>query len=195
MADNAPLIKEIVERELAMFLAVQAREPASCQENPDQFRAFRSANFSCWPEDALRSYGEDLLQAEHAGNNLLTLKYALMEGIIPPLTDSTLPEAIVEIEIHWVRELARRYPLIHRTCRPIDQDTPSATSFATYLRGELETMSEQTLELYHRHQCCCRDRGENLAAVRLLTTLQAKGFTSLDEAEEYLAKRQSASSR
>lgn len=191
---TSSLIEEIVELELEMFLAVQARGHAPCQDNPDQFRAFRKANFSCWPEDALRSYLDDLQQAKLSGKNLLTLKYARMEGIIPPLLDTDLLDAIVEIETSWVRELASQYPLIHGTCRPLEEDSSFSTSFATYLRGELETMSERTLSLYHRHQLTCREHQTNLAATRLKTTLLAKGFQSLEDAEEYLARRQNASS-
>jgi len=191
VGEKEELIKAIIEIELEMFLNVNAREKAPCQEHPAQFKAFRSANFCAWSNEALASYHHDLIRAKAEDQNLLTLKYARMEGIIPPLTDSPLLDVIVDIEMGWVRELAAKYPFIHSKGRPIDLDSPGTTSFKTYLRGELETFSEKTLELYHRNVVNSLDRGENLAEARLLQNIRNAGFNSLDEAEAYLAARRS----
>lgn len=195
MEEREEFIKAIIELELEMFLKVAAREKASCQEHPDQFRAFRAANFCAWSQEALASYHYDLIRAKAEEQNLLTLKYARMENIIPPLTDSPLLKAIVDIEMAWVRELAAQYPLIHSKGRPIDQDSPHATSIRTYLRGELETFSEKTLELYHQNVVNSQERGENLAKARLLQTVRNAGFDSLDAAEAHLAARRSSAPR
>jgi hypothetical protein len=38
MKSKQELIHEVIDLELAMFLKVRAREPVSCQENPEAFR-------------------------------------------------------------------------------------------------------------------------------------------------------------
>ncbi|SHO43601.1 DUF4125 family protein [Desulfopila aestuarii] len=187
MEDKKDIINAIIELELEMFLNVAAREKASCQEHPDRFRAFRTSNFCAWSEEALSSYHDDLIKAKANDRNLLTLKYARMEGIIPQLTDSPLLDAIVDIEMEWVRELAAQYPNIHSKGRPIEQDGPHTTSIRTYLRGELETFSEKTLELYYQNVVNSRKHGTNLARARLQATIRNAGFNSLDEAEAHLA--------
>ncbi len=169
-----------------MFLNVPAREPASCQENPEAFRFYRGVSFSVWSEAALESYRDDLISADAKGLNLLTLKYARMENSIPPLNENPLIDQIVEIEIAWVRELAIRYPNLQSRGRPIDEDGPRGTSIKTYLRGELETYSDNTLALYHRNQMQSLERKENLAEKVLLATVAGAGYGSLEEAENGL---------
>ena len=186
MEKNA-LTEAIVDLELEMFLQVNAREKASCQDHPDRFRAFRAANFCAWSPEMLASYHHDLIVARGNNRNLLTLKYARMENIIPPLATSSLPEAIVAIEMKWIHELAKQYPFIHSKGRPLDQDGTNVTSIRTYLRSELETFSEKTLELYHHNVVNSLERGENLAEARLLQVIRNSGFNSLAEAEAYLA--------
>ena len=63
MKNKQELIQEVIDRELDMFLNVPAREPASCQENPEAFRFYRGVSFSVWSEAALESYRDDLIRA------------------------------------------------------------------------------------------------------------------------------------
>jgi hypothetical protein len=187
MKKKQELIQEVIDLELDMFLNVRAREPASCQENPEAFRFHRGVLFSVWSEAALENYRDDLVRANAEGLNLMTLKYARMENSIPPFSENPLIDRIVEIEISWARELAAKYPKLHSRGRPIDEDGPRGTSIKTYLRGELETYSDNTLALYYQNQMQSLDRKENLAEKVLLATVVGAGYGSLQEAEDKLS--------
>jgi hypothetical protein len=186
MKNKQELIQDVIDRELDMFLNVPAREPATCQENPGAFRFYRGVLFSVWSEPALESYRDDLIRADAKGLNLLTLKYARMENSIPPLSENPLIDQIVEIEIAWAKELAAKYPKLHGRGRPIDEDGPRGTSMKTYLCGELETYSDNTLALYYQNQIQFLERKENLAEKVLLSTVTGAGYGSLQEAEDSL---------
>ena len=153
MSNREELISKIMEIEWDMFHTVQNRGgTASCQEDPDTFRIIRTSNFMTWSDATLESYLGDLEDAKKAQRNLMTEKYALMEGLIPVSDAEVLPliDKIVEIECAWVEELLQKYPGT-KLARPIYswQDTPYAVSSETYSRGELATYSKRTLELYY----------------------------------------------
>lgn len=189
IGDKQHLIGEIIELELEMFLSVQAREKASCQENPDGFRFYRGATFSVWSKEALSSYREDLITAKSEGRNLLTLKYARMENLIPVINDNEVIDKIIDISIGWVKEMARRYPNIQSRGRAIEEDGPSSTSTKTYLRCELETYSDKTLEHYYHNLQDFHERGENLYEKICLVMISGSGFNSLQEAEDSLTPK------
>ena len=187
--DKQDLIKEIVEHELEMFLGVQAREKASCQENPDGFKFYRGATFSVWSKEALSSYREDLITAKSEGRNLLTLKYARMENLIPVINENEVIYKIVDITIGWLKEMARKYPNIQSRGRSIEEDGPTFTSTKTYLRCELETYSNKTLEHYYHNLQDFLGRGENLSEKICLAMVSGYGFSSLQEAEDSLTPK------
>lgn len=183
MGNKQDLIKEIIEHELQMFLAVRSRGRAACQENPDGFRFHRDAMFSGWPEEVLSSYHKDLLEAQLEGKNLLAIKYARMENLIPVINDNEIIDKIVAIQVGWVKEMVEKYPYLHRRGRPVEEDGPDSTSTKTYLGGELETYSDLTLRLYYKYLCDCLDNGENPMQKRALAMLAGSGFDSLEAAE------------
>jgi len=154
MSQKENLILRIIEIEWDMFANVRNRGgKASCQEDPETFKIIRTSNFMSWSDATLDSYLKDLEEAGKAGKNLMTEKYALMEGLIPRLNPEVLPiiDKIVEIECGWLSEFAEKSPHI-RLARPIysSQDTPFVVSSETYARGELATYSRRTLELYYK---------------------------------------------
>ena len=65
------------------------------------------------------------------------------------------------------------------------EDTPSATSFETYLRGELGTYSDQTFERYEAMigERAAASPQRNITEETLLHTVQLGGFDTLEEAE------------
>ena len=63
-----------------MFLSVPADGIYNCQQNPEGFGLHRRALFSIWSVDTLQSYLTG--QAVEDELNLLTVKYARMEGLI-----------------------------------------------------------------------------------------------------------------
>lgn len=159
------LISAILDLEWEMFSAVRNRDGrAACQEDPDTFRIIRSGGFMVWSKDTLESYLADLGEARDAGRNLMTEKYARMEGLIGSLNPDAIPliTEIVNTECRWAEEFRQRYPQA-RMGRPIyDSEAPSSViSAETYSRGELETYSMRTLELYHRDNREIEARGQN----------------------------------
>jgi len=184
------LIREILDREQEMFVSVPSRTPAPCQSNPRAFRLHRGAQFSVWSEQALRSYLDDLRQAAGAGRNLMTLKYARMENLIPPLhRDPRVLERIdriVSVQVRWQRELAGRFPGLLGRGRPVEDAGASggATSFSAYLRGELETYSAGTLALLCRDTDDAESQGRNLTEGIYRRLVRDLGYRSLEDAEE-----------
>ncbi len=194
-------IERIVTREWNLFQKVNnVGGRADCQDSPKTFAIMRKSQFASWPEDALASYEEDLRQAEAEGRNPLAEKYGYMMRRTHPeeyrrIADQ-LPEisrekdelvrAIVDINVAWEGECDARYPHVRSTGRPLRtaQDTACATSFETYLEGELLTYSENTLCCLHRHVLAAKERGENLAEKNLDDMVRAYGYSSARALED-----------
>ena len=77
--------------------------------------------------------------------------------------------------------LASRSRLIHTY-----EDTKEQTSFETYLRGELSTYSPKTLYLYGQMLTKMIHQKRNIVLLIQEQTVQAYGYSSLEEAEEKL---------
>ena len=92
-------------------------------------------------EDAvLNSYLADLRQAEVNHRNLMVEKYARMDDRLPPLSTSPLLDEIADAEQTFLHEAQARYPHVIKS--------NGQGMFRRYLRCELETLSDRTLELY-----------------------------------------------
>jgi hypothetical protein len=197
------LLNGIIEIEWEMFQEVpNIGGKASCQEDLRTFRIMRSSQATSWSDAALESYLTDLQEAKKKGRNLLAEKYARMmkstspleyaqiEHLIPPLAPEVPPliDKIVEVILEWEKELSREFSYIVKRGRPIysSEDTPSTTSLETYLRGELATYSERTLELYYDH--LLKQKSENINGSRIILehTIKQYGYESLEEANEKL---------
>ncbi len=167
------LLDSIVESELDMFERVRTSEPSLCQERPETFGAMRGMAHSVLSTRTLQSYLEDLQRAKAEGRNLLTEKYARMDERIPPLKLNPIIDDIVEIEARWMEELSRKHPhaLRHRP------------GFKTYLSCELETYSDDTLELYFGDVSRAEKEGRSLAEERYAKLTRQMGYGSLDELE------------
>ena len=189
MGERDELIQEILETELQMFLSVRAREPVSCQQDPEEFRMSRAAQFSVWSEKTLASYRKDLEKAVEQGRNLMTLKYARMEDLIPKLHDDILVDnlidQIVNIEVGWQKEMMAKYPYLLKRGRPLNdgEEGLQTTSFVNYLRGELETYSADTLAHLYRDVSESQDRNQNMALAVYENLVKSNGFESIEEAE------------
>ncbi len=170
-----------------MFQSVRSRDPAPCQSNLRGFRVHRSAQFSVWSGEALRSYMNDLERASEEDRNLMTLKYARMENLIPALHDDPdvleWIERIVSVQLKWQEELSARYPGLLGRGRPLEQGSGDATSFTTYLRGELETYSRETLEHLHREVTGAEAEGLNLTEGVYFHLVQTLGYRNIEDAE------------
>lgn len=173
---------------------------AACQGNWPVFRQMRAAQFLAWPQDLLDSYERDLLEADRAGRNLVTEKYGRMmastapreyreriEPFIPALPGERVEaqERVIGVQVAWARAFRGRWPKLGAAMRVLTtaEDTPEATSFETYLRGELGTYSQSTFDRYARMVEELRAQERNLTREILLNTVRLGGFGDLDEAE------------
>jgi hypothetical protein len=188
--DRQALLMQVLKAEWEMFQTVNAVSRASCQDDPDSFAVMRGAQFATWSEATLESYLSDLTQAAGQGKNLMTLKYARMDGHVPRLNPSPLVERIVEVQTRWQQELAGRFPLVLGRGRGVtDGQTSSGTSFARYLAGELETYSERTLALLWQDMEAHLKANTNMAEQVYAAMVRALGYEDLADAEKSLASR------
>ena len=173
---------------------------AACQGNWPMFHQMRLSQFLTWPHDLLASYRNDLERADATGRNLVTEKYGRMmrsthpeeytaniEPYIPSLSASreALQERIIAMQVAWARKFRERYPKLGQAMRVLTtaEDTADATSFETYLRGELGTYSEHTLNLYLAFVEHLAGEQRNLTEETIANTVRFGGFHDLMEAE------------
>ena len=172
---------------------------AGCQDDWETFSIMRRSQYETWPAELLESYLSDLLAAKAEGRNLITEKYGRMmestapaeyakiRDALPALSEEQIRirEAIVEIYVGWMEEVAAAYPKFAGQARVIhtSEDTMWRTSYETYLRGEISTYSPQTLTLFGRMTAQAAQNGENLSKSILLRTAQLYGYASIEEAE------------
>ena len=188
MTGKQEVIEQILALELKMFLAVPTTHKYSCQENPEGFKLHRRAQFAAWSRATLESYLNDLHQAEKDGQNLLTVKYARMENMLPRCNFSTLIETVGDMIMEEQRVFISNYPYLMLRGRPLNEQEsqPGLTSFETYLKGELETYSEETLELLHRDILALKENGASFSEKIYQYLAVEWGFESLEKLEKTL---------
>lgn len=191
MDEKIILIERILEIELGMFLSVPTTHRYSCQEDPEGFRVHRRAQFAAWSAPTLESYLMDLLRARDTDCNLVALKYALMDDLVPRENFSPCINLIVDLALEGQRRFIADFPCLMRGGRPLskEEDVPGLTSFETYLRGELETYSERTLELLYGDILALQESGSNLSEATYRNLAGQLGFESLESLEETLRKK------
>ena len=169
------LLHEIVSLELRMFMAIEPSTPSFCQEQPEAFKLMRRASYQVLSNETLEAYLDDLQEAIDEGRNIIELKYARIDNLITPLSNNPLIAKIVDSEGKWLKELEKRYPLTFT----------SRADFAAgiYLRSELETYSDKTLELYYKDICKALEEGRNLTAERYTFLFKQTGYNSIDDVE------------
>lgn len=195
------LVEEVIRREWDQFQRTENEGGrASCQGNWPMFHQMRASQFMTWPEDLLRSYLDDLDEANRVGRNLATEKYARMmastapdeyreriEPFIPRLSDERVArqERVIAVQVAWARDFRGRYPKLGAAMRVLTtaEDTPEDTSFETYLRGELGTYSDRTMALYEAMVEDLQAAGRNLTEQTVANTVRLGGFADLTEAE------------
>lgn len=172
-----------------MFQKVASAYPVSCQNSPDTFKKIRESLFQEWPQRILSAYLRELGAAEAAGRNLLTEKYARMDGLIPSINTNPLIKKIVNIEERWQAELKETYPALYQqTCRD-NGSTGDGSCFSIYLSCELETYGDEVIVLYYAWVSEAVTRQENIS-LKMLETLVCKGgFQDISHAENYFMKK------
>ncbi len=195
------LVEHVVHHEWEQFQNTENEGGrAFCQGNWPVFHQMRASQFLTWPQELLASYAHDLDEADKVGRNLITEKYARMmestapmdfheriEPYIPPLSNARVEqqERIIGAQVEWARDFRTRYPKLGEGMRVLttSEDTSENTSFETYLRGELGTYSQATVDLYEHMITSLVKQGRNLTEETILNTAQIGGFVDLDEAE------------
>jgi hypothetical protein len=185
------IIENILAIELEMFLSVPSAQKSTCQEHPESFKLHRRAQFSAWSRNTLKSYLHDLEKAMDDGMNLMTQKYARMDNLIPPLNNNPLIDVIIGYQCTWQREMMRKYPGIMSGGRPLSsaEDSGFMTSFETYLRGELETYSDTTLEFLHQDILEKYAQGISMAEEVYHCLILDMGYESIEDAEQAVSGR------
>lgn len=201
MIEKKELIDEIVGKEWKMMDKVNnAGGRASCQDDRFMFYRMRKNQFYAWDEKVLKSYKNDLCDAEEKGDNLLQLKYAYMMAVTDPnyyreyLAPSMpvikgeieeLIKLICELLDGEYHKLAEKYPYFISHGRPAGNGE-TVTSVSTYLKGELYTYSNKTLALFLGMLKKYDISDKNYIYEVYTNTAKGYGFRTLEEAEERL---------
>ena len=130
-------------------------------------------------------YMTNILSAEHNESvDPLTPHMRAIDGLNP--MDQALANAIAGIQVGWMEEFAKAYPRLAGNGRLIHtgEDSLYDTSMETYLRGELLTYSEQTLQIYGGYVAELAKAGGNLNEAIIDRTVKKYGYQSLEDAEE-----------
>lgn len=194
-------IEEIINTEWNMFQQVDnIGGRADCQDDRETFYIMRRSQYDNWTAEMVDAYSDFAARSQEEGRNLVSEKYARMMAYtdlhyfnkhlrdkLPavPAKNFRLINRIVERLICWEEEMARRYPKLAGTARPIrsSEDKYGFTSMETYARGELETYPEELLALYCRYVDDLWDEGISLSRKNLQTMVSMYGYDSIDEAE------------
>ena len=146
------------------------------------------------------AYSDFAARSQEEGRNLVSEKYARMMAYtdlhyfnkhlrdkLPavPAKNFRLINKIVERLICWEEEMARRYPKLAGTARPIrsSEDKYGFTSMETYARGELETYPQELLSLYAEYVNKLQEAGLSLSQKNLNTMVAMYGYKNIEEAE------------
>jgi len=175
---------------------------ASCQDDFSTFSVMRKSQYMLWSREMLESFIDDFETANAKGWNLITEKYGRMEestapeeyakikDSMPEISDEKkqIIEAIVAIQVGMMEDFAKEYPKSASEARSIhtSEDTPDNTSYETYLRGEISTYSDRTLELYGRFVAGYAKEGRNIAKETITNSALLYGYKSLDHMESKL---------
>lgn len=193
--------ERLIKEEWANFTAVHNQGGrADCQDDPETFFIMRRSQFTCWDEELVTSWYNDLTDARMQGRNLLSEKYAWMmkqtaphefekiKKFLPVLSaeDEQLIEDIVKIEIKWMEQYAKNYPYMADGNRRIHsfEDSEYSTSFETYLRGELHTYSHNTLILYADMVKQLEKNGKSMSMMIMDAMVKSYGYRDIDDAEQ-----------
>lgn len=205
--EREDLINSILKLEWEMFTNTHnAGGRASCQDDKNTFLIMRRAQAWIWSNETLACYLNDLKQASKSKLNLMTIKYArMMETTFPDEYEAIkdrLPELsprvidltgeIMKYHSKWAEEASKRYPLLFALSRPTKdpkENPEHMVSINSYLRCELLTYSETTLELCLTDTRMADAEGKNLSMEILRNSTRCYGFESLDNIEKSLALR------
>lgn len=205
MRDREETINDIIKEEWEQFDRVKNQGGrASCQDDWETFQIMRKSQYISWPDELLDSILNDLHESVAAGRNMIAEKYARMMESTAPVEYAALKkhlpyrspirlerqEHVIAQDVAWNEILCAKYPNFAGRGRKIHtyEDTPWSTSIETYLRGEMTTWSDRTFSLYELWINKLIEDGCNLAQITAENMVKLYGYTSIDQAEQWLAK-------
>lgn len=200
------LVNKIVLQEWEQFQKVQNEGGrAACQDDWQTFEIMRKSQFYTWDMPTLESYWQDLQRAESENWNLVMEKYArMMEHTAPELYKDMkeqlpylsalrvqLQDLLVCIMMRWTRQMEQQYPYLVKMGRKVSaaEDADWETSSETYLRGELCTYSDQTIQLYAQMVLNYLENKSNPVEKNLYEMVRFYGYDSLQAADKNCAER------
>lgn len=122
---------------------------------------------------------------ENFGIKFQPFKYDLMA--VEDYSYYSLYKDLFFTKKEWEEEFFKKYPIFSSMGRPLysTEDDNIETSIETYLRGELLSYSEKTLELYLKYIIEMKEKNINLAIKNMDNLASMQGFKNSDEVEEY----------
>ncbi len=175
---------------------------ADCQDDWNTFSIMRKSQYLTWTIPMLQSYIEDFERADAVGWNLIAEKYGRMMESTDPQGYAEIADRfpdisaekqkiiaeIVKIQVGWMEECAEKYPKATNLARSIhtSEDSLYNTSYETYLRGEISTYSDRTLDLYGRFIAALCMEEKNLAEATIGNSAMLYGYESLADLESRL---------
>ena len=205
------MIEEILELEWEMFQKTQnIGGRASCQDDKRTFYLMRESQWKVMSQAVLKQYYADLCEAKNQGRNMVAEKYGYMmenydpqgfaaiQDLLPSKSEreTGFVEQIVGIHMGWYEEVEKQIPNIMSGGRPLrsSQDKMGDVSIETYLRGELKTYSETSLEAFLLFLGECKKQERNLVRENYQEMARAYGYESLWEAEKRMGEKRGARS-
>lgn len=181
MIEKAGLVDDVLDIEIDVFLMEMAIGEG-CRESSEAFRLTRRIYFETWSEKSLQLYLADLNDALRDGRNLITEKYAKINGLMPFISFNPVIDNTIRIEMGWRNEMAQKYPYL------IAEDVGSrctygVPNFEIYLRAELEAYSNETLESFLQDISEASADRRNLLEEMYLRMFQRLGYNTLEEVE------------
>lgn len=179
MMRKKDLINKILAIELNMFQTVPST-PSECQKSPETFKTVRRSSFETWSQETLQSYLRDLNEALKKGRNLMTEKYAKIDRLAGFSRLNPRIDQIIEKEEIWREGFNQKYPHILKDEEKYIYGVPF---WKVYLRAELETYSDETLESRFQDILEASSEGRSLLEESYTSMFKRIGYGSLEELE------------
>jgi len=168
------LLKGIIDIEMEFFRSLKTEEPVAENALP-ALRRMRWMTYSVFSDNTLILLLRDLCQAKQDGRNTMLEKYALIDGLIPPIQENDDIKKIVEQETAWMEEVHQKYP------KMTQGHDSNKDLFSKYMSCELQSWSPEALKSYLKDVYAAVAVDENMAKMRYDNLYESLGKGSLEQ--------------